>query len=63
MECVRAENLNSCPCTYFSCDKRGKCCECIRYHRNNQELPACYFSREDEATYDRSIKKFVEGHK
>jgi hypothetical protein len=51
-------NLTDCPCTY-SCDTKGKCCECIRSHRAHKELPACYFPPNVEKTYDRSIRKFI----
>ncbi|MBN1233938.1 MAG: hypothetical protein JXA60_11335 [Candidatus Coatesbacteria bacterium] len=57
MECK--SNKNDCPCTYVSCSKHGICCECIRSHRMNDELPACYFSKEEELTYDRSISYFI----
>ena len=58
MECPNKEkNLKNCNCTY-SCSKKGLCCECIAYHRRNNELPACYFSNKDEASYDRSIDCF-----
>jgi hypothetical protein len=55
-------NLQECSCTY-SCDLKGRCCECIRNHREHDELPACYFPKEAEKTYDRSIKKFLSIHK
>jgi len=48
-------NKKTCPCTY-KCDKHSKCYECIDYHRKRKELPAYYFSKEDEKTYDRNIK-------
>jgi hypothetical protein len=58
-ECPNLQtNLKNCPCTY-SCDLKGKCCECLRNHRANNELPACYFLPEVEKTYDRSIRKFL----
>jgi len=52
-------NLVDCGCTYVPCDKKGKCCECIRYHLASNELPGCVFPPEIEKTYDRSIKRFV----
>ncbi len=62
-ECPNIQiNLQSCTCTYVACDKRGKCCECIRYHRERDELPGCLFPPEIEKTYDRTIKKFVESY-
>ena len=44
----------------YSCSRKGMCCECIRYHKSRNELPACFFPDDAEATYDRSIKKFIE---
>ncbi|MCX6730022.1 MAG: DUF6485 family protein [Candidatus Portnoybacteria bacterium] len=58
MECKQPQNLKNCPCTYEGCERKGLCCECVKYHRENGELPGCYFSPEVEKTYDRSIKKF-----
>ncbi|MCU0798343.1 MAG: DUF6485 family protein [Candidatus Thermoplasmatota archaeon] len=58
MECSLAKNRRECSCTY-SCDKRGKCCECIAYHRSRGELPACYFTKEAERTYDRSVENYL----
>jgi len=63
MECKKEENKKFCPCTYPNCDKKGMCCECIKYHREKGELPACFFSKEAEKTYDRSIRKFIEDQK
>ena len=60
IECSQREkNLAMCPCTYSGCDKKGNCCACLHYHRQRGELPACYFSAEDEKSYDRSIARFV----
>ena len=59
MECKQNENLKNCPCSYPNCPRKGICCECVRYHREKQELPACYFSQEAEKTYDRSIAKLI----
>lgn len=59
-ECPNLEvNLRDCTCTY-ACSKRGRCCECIRYHREMGELPGCLFPPEVEKTYDRSTRRFVE---
>lgn len=59
MECKKANNQASCNCTY-PCSRKGICCECIRHHRQNGELPACFFPDDVEKTYDRSIEKFIE---
>ncbi|HKL17186.1 MAG TPA: DUF6485 family protein [Patescibacteria group bacterium] len=59
MECQKQDNLKSCPCSYPDCPRKGICCECIAYHRKRGELPACYFSKQAEASYDRSIQAFI----
>lgn len=58
MECRVEINKEKCACTYH-CSKRGMCCECIKSHRENNEIPGCYFSKEGEKTYDRSIENFI----
>jgi len=57
MECHLETNRKNCNCTY-PCERHGKCCECVSYHRRRGELPACYFSKAGEATYNRSIEYF-----
>ncbi len=47
-------NLENCACTYGSCSRKGTCCECVRYHLQNGEIPGCFFSAEAEAKFDRS---------
>ena len=59
MECQIEENKSRCPCTYEPCSRKGKCCECLRYHREMDELPACLFPPEVERTYDRSLRRFI----
>lgn len=59
MECSKEKNLTQCNCTYEPCSRKGICCECVAYHRNLGELPACYFDSKTEATYDRSIENFI----
>ncbi len=39
--------------------EKGKCRECVEYHRVNGELPGCFFSAAAERTYDRSIANFI----
>ena len=58
MECKQKENLKNCKCTY-QCEDKGICCECIKHHREHEELPACYFDKITEKTYDRSIKSYL----
>jgi len=59
MECQIETNLKNCNCTYEPCNRKGKCCECLLYHRRRGELPACLFPSDVERTYDRSIDRFV----
>jgi len=58
MECMKEKNIKDCTCTY-SCSKRGLCCECVRYHREAGEIPGCFFPKDGEKTYDRSIGNFI----
>ena len=58
MECKKEENLKFCNCSY-SCAKKGICCECVKFHRERKELPACFFSDEVEKSYDRSFDRFI----
>jgi len=59
MECDLKRNLVQCTCSYESCSRRGKCCECVAYHRRSNQIPGCFFTPEAERTYDRSITKFI----
>ena len=58
----RSMNQSKCNCTY-SCAKKGVCCECLHYHLSMQQLPACCFPNDVEATYDRSFRRFVQVYK
>ena len=60
MQCKKDQNKVKCPCTYSGCPRQGICCECIKHHLINKELPACCFSKEAEKTFDRSFEKFIE---
>ena len=62
MECRIKDNMGFCNCTWETCPRKGKCCECIVYHRKAGELPACLFPKEVERTFDRSIRRFVALH-
>jgi len=54
------QNTRKCKCTYPGCPRHGKCCECLAYHLESEELPACCFPPEVEKTYDRSFNRFIE---
>ena len=62
IECQIEANKQICTCTYEPCARKGKCCECISYHKALNELPGCLFPAEVERTYDRSIRRFVKLH-
>ena len=34
-------NLEICTCGAESCERRGKCCECIAFHLSVNSLPNC----------------------
>ncbi|MFH1697499.1 MAG: DUF6485 family protein [Candidatus Omnitrophota bacterium] len=53
------KNLANCNCTYNPCSRKGLCCECLTYHRENEEIPACFFPADIEKTFDRSINNFI----
>ncbi len=59
MECQIEGTRATCTCTYEPCPRKGKCCECIAYHRRRDELPGCVFPPEVERTYDRSFRRFA----
>ena len=60
MECDIQANKLICNCTYEPCARKGKCCQCIAYHLEYNEPPACVFPPETEKTYDRSFARFAE---
>ncbi len=59
MDCKQERNLKSCNCSYSPCPRKGICCDCIQYHLQMRELPACAFPKEAEGTYDRSFEHFA----
>jgi len=59
MECKKTINLESCNCSYEPCSRKGICCDCLRYHLKNRQLPGCCFPNDAEKTYDRSFAHFA----
>ncbi len=59
MECRIEENKVLCTCSYEPCARKAKCCQCVFYHRQNNEIPGCFFTSSGEKCYDRSIKRFL----
>lgn len=42
MSCPKKnQNAENCICDYDPCPRKGFCCECVAYHRDNQQVPAC----------------------
>lgn len=58
MECNKSKNVSICNCSY-PCSRKGVCCDCLTYHRNMGELPACFFPKDAERTYNRSVDYFI----
>ena len=56
MECLKEQNMKDCTCTYPGCSRKGLCCECVKYHRAKGAIPGCFFPKDGEKTYDRSLK-------
>ena len=53
---MACNNTRPCPCTY-DCPRHGICRACVAHHReHNEGIPGCFFSKEGEALYDRSVK-------
>ncbi|MCD4780280.1 MAG: DUF6485 family protein [Candidatus Omnitrophica bacterium] len=60
MKCLNKEkNMSKCNCTYTGCVRMGICCECLHYHREKNQLPACYFPADAEKIYNRSVDYFM----
>lgn len=57
----REENRKACPCSHRECSRHGLCCQCVEYHREKRQLPACFFTAEEEKTLDRSLEFFLRG--
>ena len=62
MDCQLQLNKENCNCTYEPCSRKGRCCECISYHLQSEELPACVFSKDIERSYDRSFARFARAY-
>ena len=62
-ECNKEKWLEKCTCSYSSCPRQGKCCECIEYHLVQNQLPGCAFSKiskEAERSYNRDFEYFAQ---
>ncbi|EHJ00702.1 MULTISPECIES: hypothetical protein [unclassified Clostridium] len=34
-------NEKNCTCSNIACERHGKCCECVNFHRNIGNLVSC----------------------
>ena len=57
--CDTDRNMKRCNCSYEPCSRKGKCCDCLTYHWQMGQLPACMFPEDVERSYDRSIELFI----
>ena len=60
MQCKKESNSKNCTCSYTSCSRHGVCCDCLKYHLNQRQLPACCFPDDIARTGERSFEKFIE---
>ena len=44
-DCNQESLSKDCACTYSSCSRKGKCCECVKYHLAMNQLPGCAFAK------------------
>jgi hypothetical protein len=58
-KCNIDRNMKRCNCSYEPCSRKGKCCDCLSYHWNMGQLPACMFPDDVERTWDRSVERFI----
>ena len=38
---MKCENVPECPCQRTECENYGKCCACVKSHRDRGYLPYC----------------------
>ena len=56
---MACNNTRPCPCT-VDCPRHGICCACVAHHRDHEGgIPGCFFSKEGEATWDRSLENLA----
>jgi len=59
MDCKKEQNLQRCNCSYEPCARKGICCDCVSYHLENRQVPACFFPEDAERSYNRSFEHFA----
>lgn len=47
-ECLyKKRNTEKCSCIHSECERYGICCECIRFHMEKKQVPACIFKMKE----------------
>lgn len=51
------KNVKECACPKLSCENHGRCCACVKKHRETDSLPYCLFpdNNGDKSNYNRYI--------
>lgn len=52
------QHVADCNCT-ASCPRHAKCCECVAHHLKSGQFPACFYSKDAEKAYDRSLAALI----
>ena len=65
MTCLNINDVNNkCACPSVNCSRHGKCCACVKKHRETDSLPFCLFpdngGSKSLANYYRCLKKRFE---
>ena len=47
MERSKCDNKHECLCPNKTCERNGKCCDCIAYHREQGNLPVCLREKQE----------------
>ncbi len=40
---MKCHNVKECMCPKETCPNHGKCCDCVKKHRDTDSLPYCLF--------------------
>jgi len=52
---MKCPNVAECACPKIECPNYGKCCSCVKKHRDTESLPFCLFVDNDG---DKSIHNY-----
>lgn len=57
---MSCENTNPCTCEKTACPRHGRCCECVRNHRELGSLPHCFYHVEDAENKLRNLSNKIQ---